>query len=198
MLYDRRLLAYKDSAHTYDKLNLVERQCEYQRDIRDIERKLSVCNQILRKPTHPIRDRRPWLDKQIRLKQSGVERERETILKDVYTAQKKAEEKEKQDQIQKDQERGLVRAQAPKEEEKPKAVEPEPVVESARKGSRRESTSKKKERSGVSWDSQSKKKERSGVSWNSQSKKKERSGVSDSRRWGKLKLKAMRIQEDCG
>ena len=93
MLYDRRLLAYKDGSTSHDKLNLIERCCEYQRDIRDLERKLAVCNQILRidAPTSShasqnqkdsgtnslnfgsfrVRDRRPWIDRQMALSKRG-------------------------------------------------------------------------------------------------------------------------------
>ena len=52
-LFDRRLLAYKDDA-VFERPSLINRMCEYQRDIQDIERKWNKCNQILRKPLIPI------------------------------------------------------------------------------------------------------------------------------------------------
>ena len=93
-LFDRRLLAYKDDT-AFERPSLLDRMCEYQRDIQDIERKWNKCNQILRRPLIPIRDRKKWIDSVL---ESGVgpRRDKELLVREIQAAQR-GEDATKQD-----------------------------------------------------------------------------------------------------
>ncbi|CAD7962978.1 unnamed protein product [Amoebophrya sp. A25] len=65
--FEQRLLPITSSALEQEApaptTTIIERLCEYQRDIQDLERKVNRCNQILRRPQIAVRDRKPWIDR---------------------------------------------------------------------------------------------------------------------------------------
>ncbi|CAD7945450.1 unnamed protein product [Amoebophrya sp. A120] len=88
LLCDRRLLSYnreEEQLQLDQRPTILERMCEYQRDIQDLERKMNKCNQILRKPLLPIRDRKLWIDNAIRDKVLNRKsaKPREDIVKEL-------------------------------------------------------------------------------------------------------------------